>query len=86
MRKEFIIGEHFLSRYELEFKECIIPKSTMFRITEVLADGEYKVYFDKCIYNDEFKNNYCCKDEDGNTQIVDLYDIEDFRMSAGAEY
>lgn len=85
MRYDFKLGEHFITRYELEFSECIIPKDTLFEIVEILENDEYKVLFDKCIYNKEFKF-YGCKDENGNIQICDFYEIEDFLKSSMVEY
>lgn len=91
MRTEYKVGENFLTRYELEFIECIIPTGTHFEIIEKLEDDYYKVHFDCCIYDDFFKReceelNCDCKNEDGNIQVVDFDEIDDFRTSAMAEY
>lgn len=86
MKKEFSLGEKFKTNMELHFSEAIIPEDTVFEIDEILEDGDYKIYFNKCIYDNSFKKE-CEKmncepnDEDGNVQICTYEEIIKFKSN-----
>ena len=71
MKKESNLGQKFETNKDLHSAEATIPKGTVFKINEILEDGDYKVYFEKCIYDQWFKNqctelNCEPNNEDGN--------------------
>lgn len=76
MRCSYNIGEEFPTAYDLTFKGFLIPRNTLFQIIEKVDNENYKIFFN-CIGNE---NHEEC------IQIMDIYEIDDMRMSAGAEY
>lgn len=84
MKKQFNLGEIFQTAMELSFNECTIPSGTDFEINEILSDGEYKIHFSKCIYDNNFKKE--CKrvnceinNEDGIIQVCSYDEVVEFK-------
>ena len=83
MKKEFMLGEKFKTNRELHFSDGTIPKDTVFEINEIMGEGEYKVYFYECVYDEGFKGmckNLNCEpnNTDGNVQICEYEEIIGF--------
>ena len=59
MNKKYVKDEFFLTNSELKFKECSIPKNTVFRIVEVNEkDSNYKISFDTSSNGGAFEQTF----------------------------
>lgn len=81
MNKKYIKDEFFLTNSELEFRDCSVPKYTVFKIVEVNEkDSSYKIRFEVSLNGEPFEQIFYAHEIEGislsDEEVLSFYKNE----------